>query len=195
MRQAPEDSRLLFLTRLRTGLKGLPRTVIEEAVADYEAHFEAGHAAGRTEADIAQRLGDPARLAREIRAEAGVRRWEDERSLGSALGAIVGILGLAAIDLLIVLPILFLVGVCILAFIAAGAALCLGGCLLLPFGLLDIHPDVGSDWLQNVMICLGLVTAGISITSFCILVTIGIFNLLMRYGRAHYRLIAPSQTL
>ena len=40
-------------------------------MADYAAHFAEGMAAGRSEAEIAAALGDPLRLARELRAEAG----------------------------------------------------------------------------------------------------------------------------
>ncbi|CEF40446.1 DUF1700 domain-containing protein [Acetobacter tropicalis] len=193
MIKAP-TSKQLFLDQLRAGLKGLPRSVIEETVADYEAHFEAGRAAGRTEADIASRLGDPARLARELRAEAGVRRWEDERSLSNALGAILGIMGLAALDLLVVLPVLLAVGSCVFAFVIAGAAVCLAGSLLLPFSLVDVNPFPNADWLQGVLLSLGLATGGASVVAFCVLLTIGIVNLLVGYGRAHYRLIAPTYT-
>lgn len=192
MRQAP-DSRQIFLLQLRAGLKGMPRAVIDETMADYEAHFEAGRTAGRTDADIAQRLGDPKRLAREIRAEAGVRRWEDERSLGNALGAIVGILGLAALDLLVVLPVLLFIGSCVLAFVLTGVILCLVGSVMLPFALLGALPlPPGADWLQGLLLSVGLTTGGASLTAFCVLLTIGVVNLLVRYGRAHYRLLAPN---
>ncbi|MCG0995988.1 DUF1700 domain-containing protein [Acetobacter indonesiensis] len=193
MIKAP-TSKQLFLDQLRAGLKGLPRTVIDETVADYEAHFEAGRAAGRSEADIAAGLGDPTRLARELRAEAGVRRWEDERSLSNALGAILGIMGLAALDLLVVLPVLLTVGACVFAFIIAGAIICLVGSIMLPFALIDLNPLPGADWLQGILISLGLACGGASVVAFCTLLTIGAVNLLTGYGRAHYRLIAPSHS-
>ena len=63
-----------FIGRLRAGLTGLPEQVRADIVADYETHFSEGAAAGRSEADIAAALGDPERLARELRAEAGLKR-------------------------------------------------------------------------------------------------------------------------
>ena len=41
-------NRQAFIDRLRLGLSGLPAAALNEAVADYEAHFAEGAAAGRT---------------------------------------------------------------------------------------------------------------------------------------------------
>ena len=62
-------NRETFVEKLRTGLRGLPQTTVDEVMADYEAHFSEGLQAGRTEDEIASALGDPSRLARELRAD------------------------------------------------------------------------------------------------------------------------------
>ena len=49
-------NRQAFIDRLRLGLSGLPAAAINEAVADYEAHFAEGAAAGRTEEEVAAAL-------------------------------------------------------------------------------------------------------------------------------------------
>ena len=72
-------TRAEFLSILHERLRGLPAPEIEELMDDYDSHFAEGLAAGRSEAEIAAALGDPARLARELRAEAGLRRWESAR--------------------------------------------------------------------------------------------------------------------
>ena len=51
-------NRAMFLSELRMGLSGLPHSEIEETVADYEAHFSEGIAAGRSEAAIANALAN-----------------------------------------------------------------------------------------------------------------------------------------
>ena len=94
----------MFLSELRMGLSGLPQQEIEETIADYESHFSEGLAAGRSEAAIANALGDPARLARELRAEAGFKRWESERSAGGLVSGVIALLGLATIDLIFLVP-------------------------------------------------------------------------------------------
>ena len=61
-----------FMSRLRRGLAGLPATTIADIVADHEAHFADAMAEGRGESEAAAALGDPDRLARELRADAGL---------------------------------------------------------------------------------------------------------------------------
>ena len=77
-----------FLDTLRRRLAGLPHAEIDELLGDYARHFDDGVAAGRSETEIAQALGDPMRLARELRAEAGLRRWEEARTPANFFAAI-----------------------------------------------------------------------------------------------------------
>src|SRR5215203_6101916 len=102
-------TRQAFLARLRDGLRGLPPRAVTDIISDYEAHFAEGEAHGRSEADVAAALGEPGRLARELRAEVGLRRWEEERNPSAAAAAIFAVLGLGALDILVLLP--FLIGV------------------------------------------------------------------------------------
>src|SRR5437868_15206048 len=95
-----------FLDQLRRGLSGMPKAAIDDIVADYDTHFTDALAAGRNEAEVATALGDPTRLARELRAEAGMKSWETAKTPSSAASAIIAILGLGALDILILLPIL-----------------------------------------------------------------------------------------
>ncbi len=62
----------LFLRDCAPVFPGLAREDINELIADYEAHFTEGSAAGRSEEDVSRALGEPGRLARELRAEAGL---------------------------------------------------------------------------------------------------------------------------
>ena len=81
-----------FMGRLRRGLVGLPTAAAADIASDYEAHFEDGAAAGRSEAEVAAALGDPDRLARELRAESTARRWTQEQNPSAAVGAVFGLL-------------------------------------------------------------------------------------------------------
>lgn len=98
-----------FLRILRDGLAGLPAQEIDDILADYAAWFDEARAAGRSEEAVAAALGDPRRLARELRAEAGLRRWEDHRSLGNSATALLALGGLAAVDIVFLLPALLVV--------------------------------------------------------------------------------------
>jgi uncharacterized membrane protein len=68
-------NRAHFMAQLRDGLSGLHHTDINDIMTDYERHFADGAADGRSEDEIAAALGEPDRLARELRAEMGFRKW------------------------------------------------------------------------------------------------------------------------
>jgi len=178
-----------FIERLRLGLSGLPANAVEEAVADYQAHFDEGLAAGRSEEDVAAALGDPTRLARELRAEIGLKKWEEQRNPTSAVGAVFAVLGLGAIDLLILLPILMTVGSVLFGLIVAVAAAFVGGGAIFAAGpFLDPPGGPATALLGGV----GLMALAASAGAILTIVVIGLVNALVWYGRLHYRLLKPA---
>jgi len=177
-----------FLSSLRSHLTGVPQAAADDIVADYASHFDEGMAAGRREDDIASALGDPARLARELRAQVGLKRWEEERSPSAAAGAILAILSIGAIDLLILLPMLMVVVSLIFAFACVAAAFLIIGVFALLFSPFSI---VGGHFPQAFLGGLCALSGGTAMGCFTALATIGLVNLLIRYGRFHLRLIKP----
>lgn len=182
-------TRQAFMARLREGLRGLPAQAQADIVADYETHFTEGQAAGRSEADVAAALGDPGRLARELRAEVGLKRWEEERNPSAAAAAIFALLGLGALDILILLPILmgvggaiFGIGVAIVAVFVIGGAVFAAG----PFTGMPGGPAAA------VLAGIGLMTGAVSAGAVLAMVTTGLVNVLVWYGRLHYRLLKPA---
>ncbi len=182
-------TRQAFMARLLEGLRGLPPAAVADIVADYNVHFNEGAAAGRSEADVAAALGDPGRLARELRAEVGLKRWEMERSASAGASAVFAVLGLGAIDILILLPIVigigstvFGVGVAMVAvFFAGGVVFAAGPFMGLPGG-------VTATMLAGV----GLMAGAASGAAVLAIVTTGLVNALVWYGRLHYRLLKPA---
>jgi uncharacterized membrane protein len=178
-----------FIARLRAGLRDLPLSVATEIIADYETHFEEGARAGRAEADVAAALGDPDRLARELRAEAGLRRWEAERNPSSAAGAIFAILGLGAFDVLILLPILLSIGGTLFAFYIASAAVFGVGAMLMVAGPVVVH---AAPVAALILAGLGLMAAAAALGALTTMGAILCTNALVWYGRLHLRLIKPA---
>jgi uncharacterized membrane protein len=181
-------NREMFLETLRTGLRGLPQSTVDEVMSDYEAHFSEGLQAGRTENEIASALGDPARLARELRTEAGIRRWELERNPSAAAGAIFGILGLGVIDIVILLPILLPVSATLLGLMVASVGIFTGGAIIFVAG-----PFAGiGAYIAAVMFGgLSLMAGGVALGALTSLVSIGFVNGLVWFGRLHMRLLKP----
>lgn len=195
-------NRQAFLARLREGLGGMPLGAADDIVADYEAHFVEGEASGRSEAEIAQALGDPGRLARELKAEAGLKRWEEKRDPNAAAGAIFAVLGLGAIDLLILLPILGAVGgvlfglsmACIGVFFAGGWVFgtgLIGGDAFSQLTDLNLEGFAATP-LQRILVGVGLMSGSVAVGALLTLAVVGLINALVWYGRLHYRLLKPA---
>ncbi len=182
-------TRAEFMTRLSRGLAGLPATAIADITSDYEAHFTDGLAAGRTEAEVVAALGNPDRLARELRAEAGLKRWEEEKSTSAAAGAVFAVLGLGAIDILILLPILMGVLGTLFGLFLAVIAMFVGGGVVMTAGPFT-EPPGGP--IVAVLAGVGLMGLATSMGAILALVTVGLVNALVWYARLHYRLLKPA---
>ena len=182
-------TRQAFIARLREGLRGLSAQAVADIVADYDTHFADGAAAGRSEADVAAALGDPDRLAREIRAESSLNRWRDERTPSSAAGAVFAVLGLGAIDILILLPVLMTVGSVIFGFFVASVAVFFAGGVVFAAGPFW-DPPGGA--VVAVLAGIGLMAGAASLGALVSLASIGLVNALVWYGRLHYRLLKPA---
>lgn len=182
-------TRAEFMGRLKQGLVGLPMATAAEIAADYDAHFEDGAAAGRSEAEIAAALGDPDRLARELRAEAGARRWGQEQTASSAIGAIFGLIGLGAIDILILLPIVFPVFGAVLSVLVTGVLMFLVGGFVLVVG-----PFLGAPGgvLAAVLMGIGLMGLGLFMGGLMAVLTKWLIDATVWYARLHYRVLKPA---
>jgi uncharacterized membrane protein len=177
-------TRILFIARLRQGLKGLSASEIDDIVADYEAHFSDAAAAGRGEADVAASLGDPLQLGQELSAETKLRRWESRRSPKNFLRAGFALAGLQTFNLLVVLPVLALILFC------AGIATY----VLYEIGRTGLHMLMGlaagsGNILIPALIGIGLIAGVIGMGSLILLLLDSGLRILGRYVRMNYRLL------
>lgn len=185
-------SRQEFLGKLRAALYGLPPVRIDEIVADYQSHFDEGRAAGRSEAEVAAALGDPGRLAKELRAEAHVERWKEERTPSAGAAAVIALIGLIALDWFFLLPILFV----ILAMLFAMAIVAL--CLLAagPFVAVLGHIGSGEILSQPAALLAGLCMMASGVALGALTVVIGALGgkALVAWARLHVQMVKPGQT-
>jgi uncharacterized membrane protein len=186
-------TRAEFMAQLRQALSGMAPRELDDVVADYSAHFDEGLAAGRSEAQIATALGDPLRLARELRAEAGLRRWEQQRTPGALLGAMVSLGGMLAVDIFILLP--FLLVFALSAFIAAMVlfAVSVAAVWLLMSGLLHWNNFAGMvSASSHALAGIGLLGGSVGCAALLWLLLEGLVRLLGRYARLHYQVLKPA---
>jgi len=187
-------NRVAFLRILRDGLAGLPAHEIDDILADYAAYFDEAHASGRSEEEVATALGDPRRLARELRAETGLRRWENHRSLGNSATALLALGGLAAVDiLLLLLPLLFAV---MLTVLVVGLVIFVLGIvgigLLLSLLKIGQFASIAAIVLRAVA-GIGLIAGSVGCGALLLLALNGVVKMLGNYARLHYRLLKPEQ--
>lgn len=181
-------TRTEFLDTLHRRLGGLPQAEIDDVMADYAAHFAEGVAAGRSEAEIAEALGDPLRLARELRAEVGLRRWEEERTPGNFFAALAGFLALVAVDFVFLLPLVaglmlftLIAGIVLIALSVAGLALL---AKLFSWEGLFVFKS-----LTRTLYGVGLLGVGIGGGALLLMMVDYVVRLLGKYARLHYTLL------
>ncbi len=186
-----------FLRALRSALSGLPSPEIDEIVADYADHFAESAVAGRDEEDVAAALGDPRRIARELRAELGLRRFEEHWSLSNLLAATMALAALAVVDLLVLLPLLLgAAGVALglaVALVAIGAV---GVKLLfttLAFQLGGPLAGVAAGVVGQLCIGAGMLCGFLGGGALLLLGLGWATRLLGRYARLHFRLIRHGE--
>lgn len=182
-----------FLRRLRRGLHGFPNDEIEEIVGDYASHFSESVADGRSEAEVAEALGDPDRIAREIRADRGLRRFEQHWSLTNLFAALMALCGLAIVDLFFLLPLLlvvvitaFALTVVLLALSAAGLKIMITAVLLLPgMAVMDV--------LASLFIGAGLISCLIGGGALLLMGMGAGVRIFGHYARLHFRVLQQER--
>lgn len=179
-------NRETFIRKLQAGLAGVPAPAKEDIVRDYEAHFSDGAAQGRSEEEVAQALGDPGRLARELRAEAGLQRWEERPTPSSAVAAVFALIGLGAVDIMLMLPLLMVLASILLALFVAAIGIFIGGAATLAFGPFQGPP--GGPFAA-VLFGIGLVASAVFLAAVLIMITTALVNAVVWYARLHYRAI------
>jgi uncharacterized membrane protein len=178
-----------FMGRLRRGLVGMPTATAADIASDYETHFEDGAAVGRTEAEVAAALGDPGRLARELRAEAGARRWDQEQNPSAAAGAVFGLIGLGALDILILLPLVLPIFGTVLSVLICGVFIFIAGGFVVVVG-----PFFGGPGgvLAAILAGVGLMGLGLFMGGLMAVLTKWLIDATVWYARLHYRVLKPA---
>lgn len=168
-----------FLQQLRTGLKGIPKSELEDIMYDYQEHIESALETGKSEEEITSDLGSPKKIAKQHRAEFYFEQADKKGTTGSAFKAILAGIGLSLFNIVFVLPLLITLYAVLISiffsFVAvavSGLVAGVAGFFFVPFipafaiilvGLgvtcLGILLAMGSAWLIKI-VTLGIVSYG-----------------------------------
>lgn len=147
-----------YLDSLRRALAGLPPDLVAKTLDYYEQTFIEGAAAGRSEHEIADDLGEPKKIALTLRSSTHRQAFEQKKTPVNLLRLLVSLVGLTIFNLFMVVPAavyaallatLYAVG---LSFYLAGIAITASGLsganeLVLdgPLRHVFIHDDEGGE--------------------------------------------------
>jgi uncharacterized membrane protein len=183
-----------FLETLHDGLAGLSPRERDDILADYAQYFDEARAAGRSDAEVATALGDPARLARELRAESGLRRWEDSHSPANFVAALIALGALAAVDLVILLPVVLVLGIVTLAFGIALAAVGIAGIAVLLSMLKAAAVASLVSLVARALAGAGLIALSLGCGALLLIAVNGAVRVIARFARLHYQLLTPTRS-
>lgn len=96
--------KLEYLDALKRAMGGLPPETQAKTLAWYEQRFVDGVAAGRSEASIADELGDPRKIAVTLRASAHMEAFKETKSPANALRMVAAGIGLLVFNLFMAIP-------------------------------------------------------------------------------------------
>ncbi|MGK5060860.1 DUF1700 domain-containing protein [Janthinobacterium sp. LB3P112] len=93
-----------YLDALRRALAGLPPDLVAKTLDYYEQTFIEGAAAGRSEHEIADDLGEPTKIALTLRSSTHRQAFEQKKTPVNLLRLLVSLVGLAIFNLFMVVP-------------------------------------------------------------------------------------------
>ena len=171
------------MTALKKGLHTLPADVVDGIVADYDSFFEEGLRAGRSETNLLDALGNPARLAAELRLAVSGEQFRADRTARSALRTFSTAFGLVLADALLLLP------VSVLLLTGAALALCVAVGLLYGLYLLVLAPFATGAGAALLFTGIGFLSGAVAGGAALLLISGFIVKWFTRYGRMHSRLL------
>jgi uncharacterized membrane protein len=96
--------KLEYLDALKRAMLGLPPELQAKTLAWYEQRFVDGIGAGRPEADIAQELDDPKKVALTLRANTHMDAFREQKNPANLVRVLVSSLGLLIFNLFMLIP-------------------------------------------------------------------------------------------
>ena len=144
-----------FLDKLNGLMKKMPEEERKDILYDYEEHFQNGMASGKSEAEIANSLGSPQAIAKEIMAGYHVAQAAENVSMTNMVRAVLATVSLGLINLVFVLgPLFGVIGV-LFAFYVVAFVLFAAPVLMLAAAGMPSEPAGILAWIFTSMVTVG----------------------------------------
>lgn len=149
-----------FLKSLESALKPLSQAERQDIIQDYEEHFLIGLEEGKSEEKIADALGSPNQIAKELLASYHIEKVDAKVTTGNMFRAIWAVIGLGFFNLVIVLAPF----ITVVALIFSGWAVGISFILSPLLALIDLALQSGTFKFFNLFISILLCGLGIFIS-------------------------------
>ncbi|MCU6434060.1 DUF1700 domain-containing protein [Undibacterium sp. Jales W-56] len=108
-----------YMNSLKQALQGLPASVMEETMWDYEAQFVNALVAGRTEEQVAASLPAPQLVAAQKRNKLRLEAFKQQASPANLAGLFVSLIGVMVFNFFMIIPAMVYASMLFTAFIAS----------------------------------------------------------------------------
>ncbi|GAK13294.1 HAAS domain-containing protein [Geomicrobium sp. JCM 19039] len=172
-----------YISVLQQHLNDIPAHEQEEFINDYKEHFVLGIEEGRSEEEIADRLGPPEKTAKEIRAQYQLTAAEQKPTYKSVSKAVFAAVSLGLFNLIFILgPLLALISIPIALLITAGT-------LVISPLLLLIQEGIGQSYWNQGFLMIGYVGVGLLLGIGTMKLIQWMYSLILRYVKFNLRMV------
>ena len=182
-----------FITQLKRALEPLKQGAQLEILADFEEHFANGQASGKTEAQVAEELGNPRELAQQYIAES-----EDNEKKAINAGRVGRSMfvafGLLLLDAIIMIPLIASVFAVIVSLWAVPLSLAASSIALFLLPLLNFisFAAMVPYWLA-IIVALSLLGLAVAMSVGMFYVSRYFIKFLVDFARLHKRVIVGGE--
>lgn len=186
-----------FLGKLNKKLKDIPECDKKDILFDYDEHFAIGLEQGRNEEEIAESLGSPDVLAKQLKVNHMINQAENTSSIGNIFKAVFATLGLGFFNLVFILgPFLGIVGVFIGLFAASGATVISGVAIFAaifaqPF--LPNYINIPFNPIVSIFLSIGVTALGILLTIGSCYLAKAFYKLTIKYLKMNLNIISNKK--
>lgn len=169
-----------FLGELKKHLVGLPKEELDDIIADYTEHFDAGKKHRRKEETIAKSLGNPKDLAKQLKAQYAIKRAKKTKKPAHVFKAVLATIGLSFFNLVFIIGPFFAFISVLISFFASAVAIILSGIAVLIAAF--VAPVIFSLGVSGIFF-LGVAFAGIGLIALGVLFAIGSYYVTKYFGK------------
>jgi len=184
-----------FFKELKEELTGLSEASLSEILSDYEEHFSIAHEKGKSDAEVITKLGDPAVIAKEFKAQTLVKKAESHQSATNLWRAVFSTIGVSLFNLIFVVGPFIGVVATLFSFLIVGIALMASGLfatVVVIFSPVIPNISLGTSIAAGVLISLGVFFAGIFVTVLSYYLNKFFYKLTLKYLKFNLNIITKG---